>query len=50
MAMVNDSDIKSIWKELDNYEKELDKESKSLQEIWGKICTLHTKTEDDIAK
>ena len=48
--MANESDIKAIWKELDNYEKELDKESKSLQEIWGKITLLHSKTEEDIAK
>ena len=42
-------DIKTIWKELDLYEKELDKEAKSLQEIWGKITQLHSKTEADIA-
>jgi hypothetical protein len=46
----NEVDIKVIWKDLDAYEKELDKEAKSLQEIWTKICQLHTKTEEEIAR
>ena len=47
--MTNEVDIKTIWRDLDAYEKELDKEGKSLQEIWTKICQLHTKTEEEIA-
>lgn len=46
----NEVDIKVIWKDLDAYEKELDKEAKSLQDIWTKICQLHAKTEDEIAR
>jgi len=46
----NEVDIKVIWKDLDSYEKELDKEGKSLQDIWTKICQLHTKTEEEIAR
>lgn len=48
--MTSEVDVKTIWKDLDAYEKELDKEGKSLQEIWTKLCQLHTKTEDDIAR
>ncbi|KAJ1433669.1 BTB/POZ protein [Ochromonadaceae sp. CCMP2298] len=38
--MHNELDIKSLWKELDEYEKELDNETKSLQEVWVKIAQL----------
>jgi hypothetical protein len=39
-VMHNELDIKSLWKELDEYEKELDNETKSLQEVWVKIAQL----------
>jgi hypothetical protein len=38
--MHNELDLKSLWKELDEYEKELDKETTSLQEVWVKIAQL----------
>ncbi len=43
--MMNELDLKSLWKELDDYVLELDKESKSLQEVWVKIAQIKSKNE-----
>jgi hypothetical protein len=45
--MINELDLKSLWKELDDYEKELAKESTSLQDVWIKIAQLKLKNESD---
>jgi hypothetical protein len=48
--MFNELDLKQLWKELDEYNVELDKESKVLQEVWLKIANLKTKNEESLEK
>lgn len=48
--MINEIDLKSLWKELDHYSKELDDESKSLQEVWGKIAEIKSKNENEASE
>ena len=45
MSMINELDLRSLWKELDEYERELDKEKASLQDVWVKIALLKSHTE-----
>jgi len=45
--MINELDLKSLWLELDAYEKELEKETSTLQEVWVKIAQLKQKNESD---
>jgi hypothetical protein len=46
--MLNELDLRSLWKELDSYEKELESETKSLQEVWLKIAQLKSRNEADM--
>ena len=46
--MISELDLKSLWKELDAYVVEMDKESESLQEVWVKIAQLKAKNEADL--
>lgn len=46
--MINELDLRSLWKELDDYEMEMEKETKSLQEVWLKIAEIKTKNENDL--
>lgn len=46
-AMINEIDLKTLWRELDMYEFELEHESFTLQEVWVKIATLKAKNELD---
>mmetsp|Transcript_20409 Transcript_20409/g.34742 ORF Transcript_20409/g.34742 Transcript_20409/m.34742 type:complete len:204 (+) Transcript_20409:184-795(+) len=46
--MISELDLKSLWKELDDYEKELDNETKSLQDVWVKIAQLKATNETSI--
>ena len=48
--MISELDLKSLWKELDEYETEMEKETKSLQEVWVKIAQIKTTNEADIAR
>jgi hypothetical protein len=43
--MISELDLQSLWKELDSYEKEVDKETRTLQDIWVKIAQLKEKNE-----
>lgn len=43
--MINEIDLRNLWKELDDYEKELDREKSSLQDVWVKIALLKSSTE-----
>ena len=45
--MINEIDLKTLWRELDMYEFELEHESFTLQEVWVKIATLKAKNELD---
>lgn len=45
--MINELDLKVLWQELDEYEKELGKESASLNDVWEKIADLKERTEED---
>jgi hypothetical protein len=46
--MFNELDLKSLWKELDDYSAELDKETKSLQEVWLKIAEVNNQQENEL--
>jgi len=46
--MISELDLKSLWKELDDYEKELDNETKSLQDVWVKIAQLKATNDTSI--
>lgn len=48
--MISELDLKSLWKELDDYEVELEKETKSLQEVWVKIAQIKSTNETDITR
>jgi hypothetical protein len=48
--MISELDLKSLWKELDDYEVELEKETKSLQEVWVKIAQIKATNETDITR
>jgi len=43
--MINEIDLRALWKELDAYEQELKKETETLQEVWVKIAQLKLKNE-----
>lgn len=47
MNPISEVDLKSLWKELDRYERELDTETRSLQEVWVKIAQLKAKNESE---
>ena len=50
IRMFNELDLKQLWKELDEYSTELEKESKVLQEVWLKIAQLKTTNEEEMEK
>jgi fumarate reductase subunit C len=45
--MIRELDLRSLWKELDEYDIEMEKEVVSLQEVWTKIALLKEKNEQD---
>ena len=45
--MINEIDLRALWKELDDYEKEIDAEQKTLDEVWIKIEDFKKKNEDE---
>ena len=38
-------DLKSLWRELDEYDIEIESETKKLQEVWVKIAELKEENE-----
>lgn len=46
--MFNELDLKSLWKKLDEYDVEVETESKSLQEVWITIAELKERNEIDM--
>lgn len=46
--MINELDLRSLWRELDSYEKELKSEADSLQDVWVKIAQLKSKNEHEM--
>ncbi len=46
--MISELDLRSLWKELDDYEKELVKEKSTLADVWVKISQLKERTEDEM--
>lgn len=46
--MFSEMDFKKLWKELDEYNAELDKESKLLQDVWLKIAQMKSKTQTEM--
>jgi hypothetical protein len=45
--MFSKLDLKSLWKELDEYDNEVEEESKTLQEVWIKIAELKEVNQND---
>jgi hypothetical protein len=45
--MISELDLQSLWKELDTYETEVDKETRTLQDVWVKIAQLKAKNEEE---
>lgn len=45
--MINEVDLKTLWKELDTYEVELGEEENTLREVWVKMALLKEKNERD---
>eukprot|EP01038_Epipyxis_sp_PR26KG_P005205 gene5205-7243_t len=48
--MINEVDLRDLWKDLDEYESELSKESKLLQEVWIKIADIKNKNDSEMDK
>lgn len=48
--MISELDLKSLWKELDEYDAEMEKETKSLQEVWVKIAQIKATNEGDMKR
>lgn len=46
--MFDELDLKALWKELDEYSGELDKETQTLQEVWVKIAQLKEQNETEM--
>jgi hypothetical protein len=46
--MFSELDFKKLWKELDEYNAELDRETKTLQDVWLKIAQLKTKAQQEM--
>jgi hypothetical protein len=45
--MISELDLQGLWKELDAYEGELEKETRTMQDIWVKIAQLKSKNENE---
>lgn len=45
--MFGELDLKSLWKELDEFDVEIESETTVLQEVWLKIAELKEKNEND---
>jgi len=45
--MINEIDLKTLWRELDSYEVELEEEERSLREVWVKMALLKEKNEKE---
>lgn len=45
--MINETDLRSLWGELDSYSKELDEEDSTLKEIWLKMSEIQAKNDKD---
>ena len=45
VKMLGELDLKSLWKELDDFDLEIETESTLLQEVWLKIAELKEKNE-----
>ena len=43
--MFRELDLKSLWRELDEYDIEIEAETKKLQEVWVKIAELKEENE-----
>ena len=45
--MIRELDLQTLWRELEEYNKELEKENKSLQEVWIKMAELKKEADKD---
>ncbi len=45
--MINEIDLRALWRGLDDYEKELEVEKLTLDEVWAKIEELNKKNEEE---
>ncbi len=45
--MITELDLRSLWSELDAYEREIQKETKTLSEVWIKMAQLKERNESE---
>jgi hypothetical protein len=45
--MITELDLRSLWSELDAYEKEITKETNTLSEVWIKMAQLKEKNDKE---
>ena len=41
-------DMKALWKDLDDFEAEVDREAKTLHDVWLKIAQLKSKNDGEL--
>ena len=46
--MISELDLRSLWTELDAYEREIGKETTTLSEVWVKMAQLKEKHEAEM--
>lgn len=46
--MAHDMDLKALWKDLDEYSAEIDREARTLQDVWLKIAQIKSKNDQEL--
>lgn len=46
--MSHELDLKVLWKDLDDYTAELDREGRTLQDVWLKIAQIKAKNDQEL--
>jgi hypothetical protein len=46
--MAHEIDLKALWKDLDEYSLELEREQKTLHDVWLKIAQIKAKNETEL--
>lgn len=46
--MSHELDLKALWKDLDDYSAEIDREGRTLQDVWLKIAQIKAKNDQEL--
>jgi hypothetical protein len=46
--MSHELDLKALWKDLDDYSAEIDREARTLQDVWLKIAQIKAKNDQEL--